>query len=54
MGRGPTITQEEVNKAQQLKTEGKKPKEIASKMQRSLPTVYKLLTLPAKQEEPAQ
>ena len=46
MGRGPVITQEEVNKAHALRAEGKKPKEIASKMQRSLPTIYKMLSMP--------
>ena len=52
MGRGPTIKQEEVNRAQELKAQGVKPPQIAVRLQRSLPTVYKLLTLPAKQETP--
>lgn len=53
MGRGPVITQEEVNKAHALKAEGKKPKEIAAKMQRSLPTVYKMLSMTAAVAVPA-
>lgn len=43
MARGPVITQDEINKAHALKAEGKAPKEIASELQRTLPTVYKLL-----------
>lgn len=47
MGRGPVIQQEEINRAHALKAEGKKPKEIAAKLQRSLPTIYKMLSMPA-------
>lgn len=53
MPRGPVITKEEVNKAHSLKAEGNGPKEIAGKLKRSLPTVYKMLSQP-KQEEPQQ
>lgn len=54
MGRGPTVRQEEVDKAHQLKAEGKKPREIAKEMNRSVPTVYKLLyTQPVNNESPS-
>jgi hypothetical protein len=43
MARGPAITQDEINKAHALKAEGKGPKEIALKLQRTLATVYKML-----------
>lgn len=54
MGRGPTVRQEEVEKAHQLKAEGKKPREIAKELGRSVPTVYKLLyTQPVNNDRPA-
>ncbi len=45
MSRGPRITQEEIDKAHSLKAEGKNQKTIAAELNRSLPTVAKLLLL---------
>lgn len=43
MPRGPKITQEEINKARGLNGEGKTVRQIAGEMNRSIPTVYKML-----------
>lgn len=43
MARGPAITQEEINKAHQLRDEGKSAREIMRIMKRSELTVYKML-----------
>lgn len=51
MPRGPAITQDEINRAHELKAQGLKPPQIKERLQRSLPTVYKLLAMP-KQEQP--
>jgi hypothetical protein len=45
MARGPRITEEEVNKARELKAQGLKIHQIAAQMKRSEPTIYKLLRL---------
>jgi transposase len=44
MARGPAIKMEEIKKAHELKAEGHKPPQIAAKMQRSVPTIYKMLS----------
>ena len=45
MSRGPRIKQEEVDAAHRMKAEGKNQKTIAAELNRSLPTVAKLLLL---------
>lgn len=46
MSRGPTIRQEEITKAHELKAQGKKVDQIAAEMKRSAPTVRKMLKMP--------
>lgn len=46
MARGPKITQEERTIAKALKEEGKGVRQIATEMNRSIPTVYKMLRPP--------
>lgn len=54
MSRGPRIKQEEVNKAHRMKAEGKTQKAIAAELNRSLPTVAKLLLLNKTDEQQTQ
>jgi orotate phosphoribosyltransferase-like protein len=49
MSRGPTIRQEEINKAHELKAQGFKVEKIAAELKRSFPTVRKMLRLPVVQ-----
>lgn len=51
MARGKFITQEEVNKAHELKQAGKPLKVIGTELGRSMPTVYKMLAQQPKEEE---
>ena len=45
MGRGPKIKDEEIKQARSLRAEGKTIREIASILNRSAPTVLKMLKL---------
>lgn len=51
MSRGPRITQEEIDTAHRLKAEGKNQKTIAAELNRSLPTVAKLLLLKSNEQQ---
>jgi orotate phosphoribosyltransferase-like protein len=46
MSRGPTIRQEEINKAHELKAQGMKILQICAELKRTRPTVKKMLGLP--------